>query len=85
MTHEEIKEFFKSNKKVKGTLTTGEVVTIASELPSIELKIDRDSQEYYYSIPVSDLKKIKNEHFLNDLRTLGFYLSDDNNFLMLNI
>ena len=63
MTHEEIKEFFKSNKKVKGTLTTGEVVTIASELPSIELKIDRDSQEYYYSIPVSDLKKIKNEHF----------------------
>ena len=85
MTHEEIKEFFKSNKKVKGTLTTGEVVTIASELPSIELKIDRDSQEYYYSIPVSDLKKIKNEQFLNDLRTLGFYLSDDNNFLMLNI
>ena len=85
MTNEEIKEFFKSNKKVKGTLTTGEVVTIASELPSIELKIDRDSQEYYYSIPVSDLKKIKNERFLNDLRTLGFYLSDDNNFLMLNI
>ena len=85
MTHEEIKEFFKGNKKVKGTLTTGEVVTIASELPSIELKIDRDSQEYYYSIPVSDLKKIKNERFLNDLRTLGFYLSDDNNFLMLNI
>jgi hypothetical protein len=85
MTNEEIKEFFKSNKKVKGTLTTGEVVTIASELPSIELKIDRESQEYYYSIPVSDLKKIKNERFLNDLRTLGFYLSDDNNFLMLNI
>ena len=85
MTNEEIKEFFKSNKKVKGTLTTGEVVTIASELPSIELKIDRESQEYYYSIPVSDLKKIKNERFLNDLRTLGFYLSDDNNFLILNI
>lgn len=85
MTHEELKEFFKNNKKVKGRLSSGEVVTITSKLPSFNLMMDRDLQEYYYRVSMDDLKRIKNERFLNDLRTLGFYLSDDNNFLMLNI
>lgn len=85
MTQEELKEFFKDNKKVKGRLTSGEVATIAAELPSITLNMDRESQEYYYSIYMDDLKKVKNEHFLNDLKTLGFYLSDDFNFILLTI
>ena len=85
MTHSELKRFFKGNSKVKGVLTSGEVATIMSELPSMKLEMDRDSQEYYYTIPMEDLKGVKNERFINDLKTLGFYVSDDDNFLCLTI
>ncbi len=84
MTLVEIKEFFKDNEKACNTLTSGEVATIMASAPSMKLEMDRQSQEYYYSIDCNDLKNVS-EAFLNDLRTLGFYLSDDFKFLFLTL
>lgn len=84
MTQTELKEFFKDSIKTKGNLTSGEVATIMSEAPSLELKMDRDSQEYYYTINCSDLVNV-NDNFLKDLKTLGWSLGEDNNFLILFI
>ena len=85
MTIDEIKEFFKENKKMRGTLTSGEVATIMSVCPFLTLEMDRNSQEYYYSIKCEHLKSIEDKGFFNDLKTLGWSLSDDFNFLVLYV
>ncbi len=85
MTLDEIKEFFKDSKKVKGTLTSGEVATIMSVCPLLSLEMDRDSQEYYYRIKCEHLKDVDDKAFFNDLKTLGWSLSEDFSFLVLYI
>jgi hypothetical protein len=85
MTKEQIKDFFSTNTPSKGKLTSGEISTIMSSIPSFDLKMDRGSQEYYFSIDVSDLIDVKDEHFISDLRTLGFSLNEDSSFIILYV
>ena len=83
MKANDIIDMFLENKENMREFSAGEVCEIFKEVP-IQLEMDRNTLDYYYKIPIAELKN-KDKELLQVLKEEGWSLDKENENLIIFI